>query len=131
PVRDEQMPPHLAQLLLSLPEDFAVVHKGRSRLRLLGDSGDYTFDLKNKRECTAEWRRASASLAAKLDVECFVSVPLHYRGKAIGRLYLTARRGAFDGSDVDFLMQVVEQIMPIIHNIRLLAPLAPNAAERE
>ena len=130
-VRAEPMPPRLAQLLLSLPEEIAVIHRGKSRLRSLGDSGDYAFDLERGRECTAEWRGAGASLAAKLDVQCFVSVPLHYRGKAIGRLYLTARRGSFDDSDVDFLMQVVEQIMPVIHNIRLLDRLASNAAEQE
>jgi signal transduction histidine kinase len=130
-VNAERMPPRLAQLLLSLPGEVAVIHRGKSRLRSLSDSGDYAFDLKGKRECTAEWRGAGASLAAKLDVECFVSVPLHYRGKAIGRLYLTGRRGTFDDSDVDFLMQVVEQIMPVIHNIRLLDRLASNAAEQE
>jgi signal transduction histidine kinase len=130
-VRAERMPPRLTQLLLSLPEDVAVVHKGKSRSRSLDDTGDYAFDLKRRKECTAEWREACASLAAKLDVECFVSVPLHYRGRAVGRLYLTARRGTFDASDVDFLMQVVEQIMPIIHNIRLLARLASNAADQE
>jgi len=130
-VQAERMPPRLAQLLLSLPDDIAVVHQGKSRLRSLGDPGDYAFDLKSKRECTAQWQAASAALAAKLDVECFVSVPLHYRGKATGRLYLIARRAIFDGSDIDFLMQVVEQIMPILHNIRLLARLAANAAEQE
>src|SRR5947209_10153042 len=64
-------------------------------------------------------------------MESFVSAPLHYRGKAVGRLYLAARRGVFDDSDIDLLMQVVEQIMPVIHNIRLLARLASNAAEQE
>ena len=59
------------------------------------------------------------------------TVPLHYRGNTIGRLYLMARRAAFDGSDVDFLMQLIEQFMPILHNIRLLARLASNAADQE
>lgn len=130
-VHAERLPPKLAQLLLSLPEDIAIVRKGKSRLRSLRDSGDYAFNLTNKRECTAEWQEESASLAAKLDMEAFVSVPLPYRGRTIGRLYLTAHRGIFGNSDVDFLMQVVEQIMPVIHNIRLLDQLAANAAEQE
>ena len=130
-VRAERIPPRLEQLLLSLPEDVALVHKGRPRFRPLRDSGDYAFDLTGKRECTAEWQKAGRSLAARLGVESFVSVPLHYRGKAAGRLYLTARRGVFDNTDVDLLMQVVEQVMPVIHNIRLLARLASNAAEQE
>jgi signal transduction histidine kinase len=130
-VHAERLPPRLAQLLLSLPADIAVIHQGKLRSRLFGDVGAYAFDLKRKRECTTAWQEASAALAATLDVECFISVPLHYRGQATGRLYLMARRGSFDGADVDFLMQVIEQIMPIIHNIRLLARLAAHAAEQE
>ena len=129
-VHAERMPPPLVGLLLSLPEGLAVIHRGRRRPRLFVDAGCYAFDLKG-RECTAEWRGAVTSLAARLDVGCFVSVPLHYRGVAVGRLYLTARPGAFDGSDVEFLMQVAEQVMPVIHNIRLLERLASNAAEQE
>ena len=64
-------------------------------------------------------------------MESFVSVPLQYRGRAIGRLYLTARPRTFDNSDVDFLMQIIEQIMPVIHNIQLLDRFASNAAEQE
>src|SRR5205085_9151858 len=89
------------------------------------------LDLARKEECTTRWQEAGRSLAARLEMESFVSVPLHYRGKAVGRLYLAARRGVFDSSDVDLLMQVVEQMMPVIHNIRLLARLASNAAEQE
>lgn len=128
-VRAERMPASLARLMLSLPEEIAVVYKGDSSLSR--NRGDYVSNVKGKRVYTAEWREISASLAAKLDADCFVSVPLYYRGNAIGRLYLMARRGAFDGSDVDFLMQLIEQFMPILHNIRLLARLASNAADHE
>jgi signal transduction histidine kinase len=130
-VRAERVPPKLSQLLLSLPENIALVHKGKSRLRSLRDSGDYAFDLTRREECTTQWQKVSESLAAKLEMKSFISVPLYYRGKAIGRLYLTAPQGIFDDSDVDFLMQVVEQILPVIHNIVLLDRLASNAAEQE
>ena len=130
-VRAERIPPKLEHLLLSLPENIATVHKGKPPLRSFRDSSDYAFDLKVKRECTLDWVKVSKSIAAKLDFESFVSVPLHYRGKTIGRLYLTARPRTFDNSDVDFLMQIVEQIIPVIHNIRLLDRFASNAAEQE
>jgi signal transduction histidine kinase len=130
-VRGERLPPKLEQLLLSLPDDLAVVHKGRPRLLPFLGAEDYALDLTRQSECTAERRREVASLAAKLGVESFISVPLNYRGKPAGRLYLSARRGVFDSSDVDLLMQVAEQLMPVIHNIRLLAQLASNAAEQE
>ncbi len=49
----------------------------------------------------------------------------------MGRLYLTARAKVFDTSDLDLLAQVVLQIMPVIHNIRLLDRLVSKAAEQE
>jgi signal transduction histidine kinase len=73
----------------------------------------------------------SDSVAEKLDLESFVSVPLRYREKMSGRLYVTTRRRAFGASDVDFLMQVGAQIIPVIHNIRLLSQRAFDAAEDE
>jgi signal transduction histidine kinase len=130
-VRAEVIPQQLTHLLLSLSEDLAIIYQGKQRLHWFRDSSDYALNLKGKDVDPAEWQRASRSLAAKLEIESFISVPLYYRGKAIGRLYLTAHRGVFDNSDVDLLMQVVEQIMPVIHNIRLLARLASNAAEQE
>jgi signal transduction histidine kinase len=130
-VRSERIPENLERLLLSLPGDVAVIHKGRPRLRLFRDSDEYVFDLTRRLECTAEWRAIIDSLATKLELGPFVTVPLHYRGKTVGRLYLAARQGVFGESDVSFLIQVVEQIMPVIHNIRLLARLSLNAAEQE
>jgi signal transduction histidine kinase len=130
-VRAEMIPEKLAQMLLSLPEELAIIHKGKQRMRWFGDSSDYAFNLRGKKASATEWQKTSKSLAAKLEIESFISVPLCYRGKAIGRLYLTAHRGIFDNPDIDLLMQVVEQIMPVIHNIRLLARFASNAAEQE
>lgn len=130
-VRAERIPENLERLLLSLPDDVAVIHKGRPRLRLFRDSDEYVFDLTRKQECTAEWRAIIDTLATKLELGPFVSVPLQYRGKTVGRLYVVARPGVFGDSDVSFLIQVVEQIMPVIHNIRLLARLSLNAAEQE
>jgi signal transduction histidine kinase len=130
-VRAEQIPERLERQLLSLPDDVAVIHRGKPRLRLLRESDEYVFDLKERQECTPEWRAVIDSLATKLELGPFVSVPLRYRNKTIGRLYLVARQCVFGDSDVSFLIQVVEQIMPVIHNIRLLARLSLSAAEQE
>jgi len=130
-VRGERLPPKLEGLLLSLPADLAVVHQGRPRLLSFLGAEDYALDLTRQSECAAERQSEVASLAAKLGVESFVSVPLNYRGKPAGRLYISARRGVFDSSDVDLLMRVAEQLMPVVHNIRLLAQLASSAAEQE
>jgi len=130
-VRAELIPEKLEQLLLSLPDDIAIIHKGKPRWRLFRNTEDYAFDLTKKKECTEEWKAVGESLASKLELGPFVSVSLFYRGKAVGRLYLTGRQRIFSDSDIGFLMQVVEQIMPVIHNIRLLGRLASNAADQE
>jgi signal transduction histidine kinase len=127
-VQAEVLPPKLAELLLSLPENIAIVFGGRSTTRL---RHDVAFDLTTKRDCTEEWRETGATISAKLEMKSYITVPMHYRGKAVGRLYLTARRGVFVNSDIGFLMQIVEQIMPLVHNIRLLSQFASNAAEQE
>jgi signal transduction histidine kinase len=69
-------------------------------------------------------------LAATLEAEAFVTVPLHFHHQAVGRLYLLRRR-AFEPSDVTFLLQVIEHIMPAIHHIRLVDRLASSMADAE
>src|SRR5262245_35794192 len=64
------------------------------------------------------------------DAESLISAPLNYRHETIGRVYLTARR-RFDAQDAHFLLQVMEHVLPVIDNIRLVDHLASNAAEEE
>lgn len=72
------------------------------------------------------------TLITILDSGSFISVPIHNRASTTGRLYLTsARRRAFSLADVGFLFQVVEQMIPVMDNIRLLDQLASSAAEEE
>lgn len=130
-VQAELVPEPLARLLLTLPEDCAVVYGGKSRLRSLLDSGYYAADTFARGDCEEELEKASGLLAETLGAESFISVPLHYRERTIGRLYVCAPSGLFGGEDIAYLMQVGEQIMPVIHNIRLLERLASNSAEQE
>ena len=130
-VQAELLPGRLAQLFLSLPEDCAVVHRGKSRLRLFLDSGYYSVGAAKRNECPEELKKEAEHLAARLEAESFISVPLHYRERGIGRLYMTAPRGVFESADISYMMHVAEQIMPVIHNIRLLERLASASAEQE
>ncbi|HEY3025775.1 MAG TPA: histidine kinase [Pyrinomonadaceae bacterium] len=127
--RAEPIPETLAQLLLSLPEHMAVLYKGRRNLSFQG-SDYYAFDTLNRKR-TEDGRAASALLAVQLEASSFVSIPLELHGQSTGRLYLTTPRRVFTKLDVGFLMQVVEQIGPIVENIRLLERLASRAAEQE
>jgi signal transduction histidine kinase len=72
------------------------------------------------------------SIAENLDANCFLTVPVYYRKQVIGRvLIFSRRRRLFELSDIDFLLQVINQFMPIVENIRLIDHLASSAAEEE
>jgi signal transduction histidine kinase len=128
--RAERIPVELAQSLLAIHENVAVVYNGRARRWPWQTFSYYAYDVMTK-ERTGAGKEMSRSLAATFEAESFVSAPLHHRGHTLGRLYITARQGVFDSSDVEFVMQIVEQVIPVIENIRLLDQLASNAAEQE
>jgi signal transduction histidine kinase len=128
--RAERIPDTLAQLLLTLPEDIAVIYNGKQRFWSFQNLNYYGFDLV-KRARSEDGREASESLAARLEATSFASIPLKFRGVTSGRLYLTAGPNIFSISDADFLMQIIEQVAPILDNIRLLERLASSAAEQE
>jgi signal transduction histidine kinase len=67
-----------------------------------------------------------------LDAGAFITVPLSFPELTGARLYLTTGRPrAFDQSDVDFLVQVCEHTIPVLHNIQLVDQLASHAADAE
>lgn len=129
-VSAEQIPAELARQFFSLPETLAVVYNARPRPWRRAEDCFYSFDLAAG-ERVGGGRAESEALAALLDAEAFVTLPLTHRGKLAGRLFLTGRRGAFDTSDLHFLQQVVEHVMPLLSNVRLLDQLASKAAEQE
>jgi signal transduction histidine kinase len=120
----ERIPETFENLLLSFPDDVAIIHQPYARKA-------FAFDLTKQKKCSDNWQATCDAVASKLDLGAFVSVPLSYRDKRSGRLYMTAAQRSFGLQDIDFLMQVGEQVMPTIHNIRLLAQLAWTAAEGE
>ena len=69
-------------------------------------------------------------IAEALSARAFMTVPWPSPGG--GRLYLAAHyRHAFEPSDLEFLEQVVGQVMPTLENVRLVDRLATDAAEAE
>lgn len=73
-----------------------------------------------------------ASLAGALEAEALVAVPFRYHANARGRLLLARARGApFEPHDVEFLRQVIDQVAPVLDNVRLVDRLASDAAEEE
>jgi signal transduction histidine kinase len=130
-VHPEPLPEELAGLLLGLPADHVVLHFGTS-----GGSHwwqrrrrEFTYDVMQGRLLQGN-QQMNELLATTLEAEAFVTVPLHFHRQAVGRLYLIRRR-AFEPSDVTFLLQVIEHLMPAIHHIRLVDRLASSTADAE
>src|SRR5262249_12277208 len=66
------------------------------------------------------------------DSRPFLSVPLSFPNRISGRISLMVNaRRAFDESDVRFLKQAVDQVLPLVDNISLVNQLASAAAEEE
>jgi signal transduction histidine kinase len=72
-----------------------------------------------------------AWVADLLETNSFVSIPVYQRKTFTARLYLTSKQGSFTYSDVDFLRQVIEHVMPMIDNVRLVDRFASEASEYE
>jgi signal transduction histidine kinase len=130
----EVIPPETARLLVAPAPEQAIIYPGlparwqfwRKQIHTY-----YVFDIRQGQRMTTE-AVVDDSFITLLDAESFISVPIYYPDHSNGRLYLTATRGnTFTAADVSFLLHVIEQIVPVIENIRLLDQLASNAAVEE
>jgi signal transduction histidine kinase len=115
--------------LFDLPKDFAVLYKSRSN-RWSGTERCDVFDTAmGKRVDSLEFN--CNVLVDLLDADYFISVPLYRREVIVNRLYLTSKRDVFELSDITFLLQVLEQVIPAIENVQILDQLASDAAEQQ
>ncbi len=71
------------------------------------------------------------SLKSVLPGESFLSLPVSYRGETIGRCYVVGGKPRFIPSDVEFVLQAIDQVIPLLDNIRLVDHLATDAAVHE
>ncbi len=126
----EHIPAELARQFLTLPETLAAVYNVKTRPWQRPEACYYAYDLARGERADTGLAECEA-LAVMLDARAFVTLPLLYRGRASGRLFLTGRRGSFEPSDLDFLSQIIEHVMPVLSNVRLLDRLATKAAEQE
>lgn len=113
-----------AEKFLSPSLDYAVLYrKGRySQTRL--------FDIKTR--IFVETNSSdSDKLAGMLEAQRYLSVPVYYRHQAVGRLYIVDGPDRFDSSDMDFMLQLMDHVTPVMENIRLIDNLASDAAEQE
>ena len=104
--------------------DYAVIYRknGSSHTRL--------FDVKT-RVFSDTSSDNSDKLAGMLEALRYLSVPIYYRHQAVGRLYIIDGLERVDGSDMDFMLQLMDHVTPVMENIRLIDNLASDAAEQE
>ena len=113
-----------ATQFLSPSLDYAVIYRknGASQTRL--------FDVKN-RVFTDSNSSNGDKQAGMLEAQEYLSVPVYYRHQAVGRLFIIDGPDRIDGSDMDFMLQLMDHVTPVMENIRLIDNLASDAAEQE
>ena len=113
-----------ASQFLSPSLDYAVIYRknGTSQTRL--------FDVKN-RVFTDINSSNGDKQAGMLEAQEYLSVPVYYRHQAVGRLFIIDGPNRIDGSDMDFMLQLMDHVTPVMENIRLIDNLASDAAEQE
>ena len=123
------LPSEVARVLLPAPETASFLCSAppwlrRRTLVSMQVIDGFTSASQQSRPCT--------QLAVALEATSFVSVPFALGGGATGRIYLTSsRRRGFDVSDVQFLTQVAEQVLPMLEKVRVVDQLATAAADEE
>ncbi len=131
PAEQVTLPGEVAERLLPAPPDAALlVHlrwrawgPRRAVAEQLGADG-------RRLEPGPSWS-ADAMLEA-LDAGALLSVPFRYHASAVGRLLVVRRQPrAFDRVEAEFLRLVLEQVVPLLENLRLVDRLASEAADEE
>lgn len=129
-VNTTQVDANLVERLLNLPATIAFVYNGQRPFFSPFKKSFQAFDVERGERNHSLSDRAER-IATLLEAKNLVSVPLKYRDKMLGRIFITSTREPFVGSDADLLLQVFEQVFPVLENIHLVDKLASEAAEQE
>jgi len=113
-----------AEQFLSPSLDFAVIYRKN------GSAYTRLFDVKS-RVFSETNLSSSEKLASMLEAQRYLSVPVYYRHQGVGRLYIIDGPERIDSADMDFMLQLMDHVTPVMENIRLIDNLASDAAEQE
>jgi signal transduction histidine kinase len=124
--------PAIAQQLLALPQEYAVRYQRSNEYSLRSQRAARLLDVTTGQVVrNVQQPECCERVASLLDTDCFFTIPLRYRGEAVGRLFLIAPKKTINSSDAPFLTQVFELVFPLLDNIYLLDRMASDAAEEE
>ena len=117
------IPDQIATILLSPSPPTALIFHKRKSKRLI-------YDIRtglSSREVSSTF----ATIGNTLEAEQFMSLPVYYQGRPVGRFYVIGSSQPLDDSDIGFVLQLIEHVTPVLDNIRLVDRLALEAAEYE
>ena len=115
-----EIPEETARVFLTSVPTHAIIHRNEET---------FFYDTKTG-VLTKEHPEDFAFIDAFDGKSCF-SVPVYYRAQPAGRLYLIGGNHRFDAADIDFVLQMMEQVSRVLENIRLVDSLASDAAGQE
>ena len=114
-----------AEQFLAPSFDQAVIYRRKG-----GASQTRLFDVKTKLFSETS-SNDSDKLAGMLDAQRYISMPVYYRHQPVGRLYIIDGPTQIESPDMEFLLQLMDHVTPVMENIRLIDNLASDAAEQE
>jgi len=120
-----------AAQLLTWPSEWAVTWNSESGKRWFRKTVCSIYDFLSGERLKDADCETYASIADLIGSDSFITIPIYQRNAFRGRLYLTTSGRYFNYSDVDFLRQVMDHVMPMIENIQLVDRLASQASEYE
>ena len=120
-----------AAQLLTWPAEWAITWHSGSEKRWFRKTVCSIYDFVSGERVKDVDCETYASIADLIGSDSFITIPIYQRNTFRGRLYLTAKGRYFNYSDVDFLRQVMDHVMPMIDNIQLVDRLASQASEYE
>ena len=119
----QEITEEVARVFLSASPSHAIIYRQ-------GNPGELLLYDTKTRDLVKDASGSSTSLSAFDGKSCF-SVPVYYRSQPVGRLYIVGGTHRFDYADIDFVLQVMEQVTGVLENIRLVDSLASDAAGQE
>ena len=120
-----------AAQLLAWPSEWAITWRSRSEKRWFSKTACSIYDFSSGERVKNVECETYAAIADLLASDSFITIPIYQRNAFAGRLYLTTKGRHFNYSDVDFLRQLMDHVMPMIDNIELVDRLASQASEYE
>ena len=128
--RKQSIEKDLANVFLSLPYDYACIWRDDGHETGPGNRAATSYDASGQ-VVSSHGSGLSEQLITTLETDCFITVPIICFAKSLGRLYIVKPAVNVSGQDIAFLNQVLENVMRVMENIRLVDRLATEAAGRE